>query len=172
MRPTRCGVIGGPQALDSLARLLADAEPSVRYNAATGLARHGDSRAIPRLIEMLDVRSSDATSVDAMDEIAATTIIQNALRATVQLAQSNPNLDLGPVQEAIERLNADAQLSGTVRRGIELDLKAAQQSLEAPSTARQASSSTTIGLSVLTTCRHRIDAIDWTHSGEPAKFRL
>jgi HEAT repeat protein len=123
------GVIGGDSAKQTLAGLLADAEPSVRYNAATGLARHGDPRAVPRLVEMLAVRSSGSSAPNAPDEIETTTILQNALRATVQLAEANPSVDLRPLRAAISELDADEQLSRTVRRGIELDVRTALQRL-------------------------------------------
>lgn len=49
------GVIGGPPAQSVLRQLLLDRSSShVRYNAAAALARHGDTRAAPMLIEMLD----------------------------------------------------------------------------------------------------------------------
>jgi HEAT repeat protein len=124
------GVIGGSDARMTLAGMLSDAEPTVRYNAATGLARHGDVRAIPRLIEMLKVGGSRSPTSNAnVDELMETSIIQNALRATVQLAAANPDADLDALKESIERL-ADADLSPTVRRGIEPDAKAALQQLE------------------------------------------
>jgi hypothetical protein len=121
------GVIGGDSARQTLAGLLIDAEPSVRYNAATGLARHGDARAVPRLVEMLAARSRDSSDPTALDELEATTILQNALRASIQLADANPNLDLTLLHNAIAQLNADERLSNTVRRGIELDIQTALQ---------------------------------------------
>jgi hypothetical protein len=119
------GVVGGDTALGTLAQLLSDVEPTVRYNAATGLARHGDLRAVPRLIEMLRVNSAGESADPALDDLAATTIIQNALRAIVQLAEANPGANLDPLKQAVEHLNADARLNATVRRGIEVDAKAA-----------------------------------------------
>jgi hypothetical protein len=130
------GVIGGDSALDTLAQRLSDIEPTVRYNAATGLARHGDLRAVPRLIEMLEVSSSGKLADPLLDDLAATTIIQNALRAIVQLAEANPDANLDQLKQAIEILNTDARLNATVRRGIEVDAKAALLKL-APRAARQ-----------------------------------
>ncbi len=166
------GVIGGPESLDILAQLLSDAEPSVRYNAATGLARHGDPRAVPRLVEMLDVRASGTSSSDTLDEIATTTILQNALRATVQLAESNPNADLRGIKEAIDRLNADSQLSGTVRRGIELDLKAALRYFQSPSTAARPTRRSSLHSYILTTVCHPFDVLPRNATADLSQVRL
>jgi hypothetical protein len=123
------GVIGGDEALSTLAGMLSDAEPTVRYNAATGLARHGDPRAIDRLIEMLDVNHRSGAGTATVDELTETTIIQNALRATMQLAAANPAANLDALRESIVRLS-NAPLSPIVRRGIEPDAKAALQQLD------------------------------------------
>lgn len=47
------GVLGGEDALDRLEQMSIDSEPNVRFNAASGLARYGDRRAIGGLLEML-----------------------------------------------------------------------------------------------------------------------
>ncbi len=48
------GVVGGDEASGELQRLLGDSAANVRFNAATGLAREGNSAAIEVLLEMLD----------------------------------------------------------------------------------------------------------------------
>jgi hypothetical protein len=53
------GMIGGTEALDRSAQMLDDASANVRYNAALGLARHGDARALPVLGEMLDPNNTE-----------------------------------------------------------------------------------------------------------------
>ncbi len=55
------GVLGGPTALNRLAQLVDDPRDSVRYNAATGLARHGDERGASVLLEMLASASPAST---------------------------------------------------------------------------------------------------------------
>ena len=54
------GMIGDAASLERLAQLLIDANPSIRFNAATGLARYGDERAIPVLLQMLDLSNEQA----------------------------------------------------------------------------------------------------------------
>src|SRR5262249_27477666 len=48
------GILDDPQALARLDAMLDDAHPDARFNAATGLAAHGDMKALPVLLEMLD----------------------------------------------------------------------------------------------------------------------
>ena len=114
------GVIGGPESRDQLARMLSDADLTVRCNATTGLARHGDTRCVERLAEMLQPDRLRQVDGQRLDDTTLTTVLRNALRATVQLAQQNPSLDLTAIQQAVTELLDDAQLSTAVRRGIEL----------------------------------------------------
>lgn len=58
------GLIGGTDATNTLSLMLSDPYPEARYNAATGLARHGDVRAVPRLREMLQVDNEEATKYE------------------------------------------------------------------------------------------------------------
>ena len=67
------GVVGGQEAQDTLALMLSDPYPEARYNAATGLARHGDLRAVDRLVEMLQTENEEATKYEVED---ATTLRQ------------------------------------------------------------------------------------------------
>ena len=109
------GVLGGKDSQDQLTRLLGDAHPTVRYNAATGLARHGDERAVSRLVEML---SNPVAHADAeLDEFSRFTIIRNAMRATVQLIEANPNADVSELQQQIQRLSAEGN------RAVAMDAK-------------------------------------------------
>ena len=124
------GVIGGVESQDQLARMLSDTGPSVRYNATTGLARHGDARCVERLEEMLQPGRLRQADGQPLDDNSLTTILRNALRATVQLAQQNPSLDLTAIGQTISALLDDAQLSTSVRRGIELEAILALQTLE------------------------------------------
>ena len=127
------GVIGGPESRDQLARMLSDADPTVRCNATTGLARHGDARCVERLAEMLQPDRLRQADGQRLDDTALTTVLRNALRATVQLAQQNPSLDLTAIQQTVTELLDDSQLSTAVRRGIELEARLALQALESRS---------------------------------------
>ena len=77
------GVVGGKEAEDQLAFLLSDPVPAVRYNAATGLARVGDARAVNRLLEMLDPQNPAANSDGKqLDPGTLGSFIRTGLRAT------------------------------------------------------------------------------------------
>ncbi len=89
------GVVGGARAQARLELMLADRYAEVRFNAATGLARHGNPKCIGVLREMLDPRPADSRR---------TMIRVNALRAIGKLAAANPTADLGELVEAVERL--------------------------------------------------------------------
>jgi hypothetical protein len=99
------GVVGGEQAQARLQRMLADPSAEVRYNAATGLARHGNPKCIGILREMLQPQQVDARR---------TTVQRNALEATGRLAAANPSAELGELLEAVEQL-AHAPVGAEVR---------------------------------------------------------
>ena len=95
------GVVGGPQAIACLAELCGDRRPNVRYNAATGLARHGDIRAIPVLLEMLDPLNREALSdeqTQSARQRKQTMVLNNAMRTSVRLVTANPSADTQPLR--------------------------------------------------------------------------
>lgn len=103
------GVLGNDESLDSLELLLSDAHPNVRYNAATGLARNGDERAIRVLLEMLD--TEDPRGIESEEFVSGrdfkrALITVNALRAVSELASRNADSDLAELDSAIDRLLA------------------------------------------------------------------
>ena len=101
------GVIGGSEAEAKLELLLGDAYPDVRYNAATGLARHGNVAAVDVLLEMLDPSESAGIEVEKQEaarDFKRAMILTNALRATSQLASTNPTADVTRLREAVDRL--------------------------------------------------------------------
>ncbi|HEX4130867.1 MAG TPA: HEAT repeat domain-containing protein [Pirellulales bacterium] len=103
------GAYGGDEAQQRLERLLNDAYPDVRYNAATTLARLGNAAAVPVLVEMLDPKSSAGIAAEEEEgarEYKQTTIYVNALRAAGDLAQSAQAEQFDTLREAIERLRA------------------------------------------------------------------
>ena len=111
------GVIGGSEAETELAALLSDAHPDVRYNAATGLARHGDVKAVDVLLEMLDPSETAGVDVEKQEparDFKRAMILVNALRAAGQLAAANPSVDWSRLERAIEGL-ARAEAAGAVR---------------------------------------------------------
>jgi hypothetical protein len=110
------GVLGGEPALSQLQFMLDDSHPNVRYNAATGLARHGHDAAVPVLLEMLDAGNSQAVANEG--SVAGRTwkqavVLSNAIRAAQQWAERNPQADHRPLTAAIETLlQADSVPAG------------------------------------------------------------
>lgn len=101
------GVIGTPEARERIAGMVADAYPDVRYNAATGLARHGDQRSVEVLLEMLDADNDAGLKVEkaeAAREYKRFIILLNGLQAAKQFHAANPTADVSPLREAIARL--------------------------------------------------------------------
>jgi HEAT repeat protein len=94
------GSVGGSDAIERLNRMLSDPKPSVRFNAATGLARHGDARSIEVLAEMLD--PAPITGVEQGDDTARR--LTSGLQAVSILARQNGSTDLAPLAEAVEAL--------------------------------------------------------------------
>ena len=107
------GVIGGDEALARLQHMLASAYPNARYNAATGLARHGDASCVGVLKEMLDPDNRHSASDENNDrdkDRKRATVLMNGVRATLIYAEANPAADLAELKTALKGL-ADSPLS-------------------------------------------------------------
>lgn len=109
------GVLGGDEALERLVVMQDDAYPNVRFNAATGLARRGDARSIPTLLQMLDV-TSDGGLVDEKSDgekqRKRLQVLLNGVRAAYQLlhvspAGQIPADDIAKLHGALEKLKGD-----------------------------------------------------------------
>ena len=59
------GVLGGEEAMTRLQGMLSDSFPNARFNAAAGLARHGDLSGKNVLLEMLDAESESVVAGEA-----------------------------------------------------------------------------------------------------------
>ncbi|MBC8876120.1 MAG: HEAT repeat domain-containing protein [Planctomycetes bacterium] len=101
------GVIGGDRSIERLELLLDDPYPNARYNAATGLARHGKVVAIPVLVEMLDPDNPFCVEMEKSDEAKQwkrDLVVTNAIRAVRQLAEKKPTADLSQLKAALEKV--------------------------------------------------------------------
>ena len=103
------GVIGGEEATARLAAMLSDAYPAARYNAATGLARQADVRAIPVIKEMLSPNNELAAKderypLDQDRKRAA--VLLAGIQASLKLHEANPTADLSPLVAALDKLAA------------------------------------------------------------------
>jgi HEAT repeat protein len=93
------GVWGGPRARETLRLMLADGRAAARYNAATGLARHGDPASVDVLLEMLAIEASHAGTSHSEEE-------DDARRLTGEVPADRPDQVVGPRQQTLIRLNA------------------------------------------------------------------
>ncbi len=122
------GVIGGAAFLERLRVMLDDSNPDVTYNAATRLAHYGDLAAEPVLIEMLDQEETAGVKLEkdvALQPAKRALITINALRATAQLGQANPDADLGKLKTAVEKL-----LAGGAEGQMEIEATGVLRELE------------------------------------------
>ena len=123
------GVVGGEPLLARLRVLVADAHADVRYNAATGLARHGDLAAAETLIEMLDPDEDAGVKIEeAEGRTFKRALIQfNALRAIAALRKANPRIDgrqfVAPINKLLKSEKSD------LPSNVKLEAKSVLQSL-------------------------------------------
>jgi hypothetical protein len=101
------GVIGTPSALTRLEEMAGDPHADTRYNAATWLADHGRTAAVDTLAEMLELDELESVREETSpsDQVfKRAVIVNNAIKATQQLAQQNPSADMSPIIAALEML--------------------------------------------------------------------
>jgi hypothetical protein len=101
------GQIGTSQAVEQLVAMVDDADPDTRYNAAVGLAHHGNVAAMETLAEMLELdelaRLPPATD-ERSQAFHRAVIVGNALQAVEILAEKNPNADFALVLDSLAQL--------------------------------------------------------------------
>jgi HEAT repeat protein len=113
------GVIGGERASERLEQMVRDPYPNARYNAATGLARRGNEKCEAVLREMLDPTNALAIKDEGNPNDQArkrTTVLLNGIKATVHLAEANPDADLKPLIGALDQLISSPLESVTIDR--------------------------------------------------------
>ncbi len=111
------GVLGGEDALARLDRVLGDPYANARYNAAAGLARYGDVRAIPELIDMLDPDNEESVENERHQSgksFKRWLVVTTAIQATATLAENNQSDDLSELAAALEDL-ADSDVPTKVQ---------------------------------------------------------
>jgi len=131
------GYLGGVDAVKRLSQLLDDSYPDTRYNAAVGLARHGDAQGSEVLLEMLSANPAgvalEKKEQQALKDYKRRLIQANAMRAVVELHRHSPMTDMQPYIAAIEKLLPS--FDSTEKREAEkfiAALKAAPPSVEKP----------------------------------------
>lgn len=114
------GVFPSEEATEKLAKLLHDPFLDVGYNAAIGLARRGDARALPFLAEMMDPppealvdksikvdpddQNADQKKIEQQDWKSGY-IIENGLRAIAKMRVDNPQADLSSIKADVEAVS-------------------------------------------------------------------
>ena len=141
------GMLDHPQAVNTLAKLLEDHSYDVRYNAALGLAQHGDPRCQATLIEMMDadlVEEEQPPLTDRKNPFSPKEmaqwriakrdmIVANALRGAEFYAREHTDGDPGPLIDAVRQVAENAsfgpelvkQASDLLRRLSNLESDAA-----------------------------------------------
>ena len=125
------GTLGGDVSLDRLELLMDDAYPNTRYNAALGLARHGDVRSHRVLLEMLDPNNLESAHAEEHEVGKATKrllVMKNGIRGSMQLAeQSQDDDDLSEITGALKAvLESDLKLfNSRARRGLRIQAEEA-----------------------------------------------
>jgi hypothetical protein len=124
------GIVGGSDAMDRLEVLTKDAHVNTRYNAALGLARHGDLRSESVLLEMLNPKNPSAAEGESHAAGQASKrllVIKNGIRGVSQLAQQHSAKDLSLLAEALRAICASdlAEFHPRVRQGIRIQAETA-----------------------------------------------
>lgn len=126
------GVFPGDEAADRLATMLHDQSLDVGYNAAIGLARHGDVRALPLLKEMLDPppealldESIKPDKDDPEEKVEAKKvrrqewkkghIIENGLRAIAKMKTDHPEADVESIKSNVQAVSDNEGLPAQLR---------------------------------------------------------
>lgn len=105
------GVVGGEQARSRLTVLCEDGDDNVRYNAALGLARLGDSTAYETLAEMLglpDVSVEDGKDETHSERYRRVMVVVNALKGVGLLVDDTGEPPPAAVTDAVVALREDA----------------------------------------------------------------
>ena len=110
------GMLESNEASERLAQMLDDPNANVRYNAALGLARHGDTRALPVLGEMLDPTNTAAledpdTEGAGKEALLASgkswkqvSVMTNAIRGARMLVAKHPGGDYAQLISWLEQI--------------------------------------------------------------------
>jgi HEAT repeat protein len=118
------GLFPGEAARNRLGALVNDPSLDVSYNAAIGLARHGDSRALPILEEMLNppeealtdpTPQNEQVKLDNQTEWKRGHVILNSLRSIGKMKAKYPQIDLGSIPDAIKQFASDESQPSSLR---------------------------------------------------------
>ncbi len=101
-----------PQLMSELELLVDDLYSDARYNAALGLARQGNMKAVEAVTEMFDAEAlamnTKKEKTPAMQAFKRDTILDNALDAARLLQEKNPEANLAKLREAVKQFAESA----------------------------------------------------------------
>ena len=87
--------------------MLQDAFPNARYNAAIRLCRHGDTRAVPFLLAILEAQNSQVVEGEVSDserDRKRSLVMMNAIRAAGRLAARKPVSGLSDLRDRLAQI--------------------------------------------------------------------
>lgn len=111
------GVIGGEEALELLNQMLGDPHPNARYNAALGMARHGDLRSGDVLMTMLTPDNPDVVLGEQSateKEAKRLRVMVNAIRAVGLLSEYHRGDQLKVLHDQLQELSS-SDLPSSIR---------------------------------------------------------
>ena len=101
-----------PLLMSELELLVDDLYSDARYNAALGLARQGNMKALGAVTEMFDEKAlamnTKSETTPALQAFKRDTILDNALDAARLLIEKNPDADFASLQEAVKQFAESA----------------------------------------------------------------
>ena len=101
-----------PLLMGELELLVDDLYSDARYNAALGLARQGNLKALAAVTEMFDAEaltmSTKKETTPALQAFKRDTLLKNALDAARLLIEKNPGADLAKLQDTVKQFAESA----------------------------------------------------------------
>ncbi|MBH56798.1 MAG: hypothetical protein CMJ82_06395 [Planctomycetaceae bacterium] len=112
------GVLGGDEAIGRLQGMLSDSFPNARFNAAVGLARHGDLTCKNILLEMLDPESISVVAGEQYESSHAfkrSVVATTAIDAVSALTQYHEPAELAELISAVKAVSESDLFGGKAK---------------------------------------------------------
>lgn len=112
------GVLGGDEAVSRLQGMLSDSFPNARFNAAVGLARHGDLTCKNVLLEMLDADSESVVAGEQHESSHAfkrSVVATTAIDAVSALTQYHEPAELAELISAVKAVSESDLFGGKAK---------------------------------------------------------
>ena len=112
------GVLGGAQAMNRLQGMLSDSFPNAQFNAAAGLARHGDLACKNVLLEMLDADSESVVAGEQHESSHAykrSVVATTAIDAVSALTKYHEPAEIAELISAVKAVSETDVFGGRAR---------------------------------------------------------